>query len=186
MRAVEVLSARWIVRHPAPDIRILERVEVDRVPVGVVRPRARALPARARRRHRVAALERTADIVVLRLIAGRPVHLGEAHVPDREPQRVQLAKDAHQRPRHVLVDDELAHVPPPVEADRRHAEQPELGQRDRAARVPDVRGLELRLLVRRQRTDRVLERRRRRSRGGSKRRQHQHGQRNHEHPLHEA
>src|SRR6266516_4076264 len=65
MRAVEVLPARWIVRHPAPDIRILERVEVDRVPVGVVRPCARALPARARRRHRVAAVERTADVVVL-------------------------------------------------------------------------------------------------------------------------
>src|SRR4051812_42388971 len=75
-RTIEVRERGLVARHAASDIRILDGVEVDRLAVGMLRPRAgrlvRAGPG-ARRGGRLAALEGGREVAVLRHIAQRPV-----------------------------------------------------------------------------------------------------------------
>src|SRR4051795_6483180 len=62
VRAVAVLLRQRITAHAAADVRVLDRVQVERLPVRVVGPVAGALPAAARRWNGVAALERAGRV----------------------------------------------------------------------------------------------------------------------------
>ena len=71
-RAVEVRERGLVARHAAADVGVLDRVQVDRLAVGVLRPVCRCRSsAGARRRHGLAALERRGDVAV-----GRPAAPG--------------------------------------------------------------------------------------------------------------
>jgi hypothetical protein len=85
-------------------------------------------------------------------------------VTEREAQLVQTAKYARERTCGTLVDDELARVPPPIEAPVGDREQPQVRQRDRAALMPEAARPQLRPNRIWQRLDRGLKR--------SKREQH--------------
>ena len=60
---VAVLPPRRVPALAAADVWVLARVDVDRAPVGVLRPGAGALAAGARRGDRLAALEGSGDVV---------------------------------------------------------------------------------------------------------------------------
>src|SRR6188472_100365 len=62
--AVVVRPRRGISTLTAADVGVLNRVEVDCEPISVHGPRASAATAGARRRDRLAALERGADVAV--------------------------------------------------------------------------------------------------------------------------
>src|SRR5215211_681300 len=108
--AVAVRLRRGISALTAADVGVLDRVEVDCEPIGVHGPRASATTAGARRRDRLAALERGADVAVAGAAASRTVEVAEGHVADRKMQAVELPEHAGERMRRVLVDDELPSV----------------------------------------------------------------------------
>ena len=95
-------------RRAAADVGVLDRVDVDRVPVGMLRP-----AARARRR---AAVEGRGVVGLDRVEVAAAVVVDEAHAPDREAGVVEPPQDRHDRARRVGVDDQVARVGAPVEA----------------------------------------------------------------------
>src|SRR5215218_10185851 len=138
VRAVEERPATRIANAPAAHVRVLDRVEVDRVAVGVVRPVAAARPAGARGRDRLAAVEGARDVRLVGVAAAR-VHVLELHVPDGEVQLVEAAEDAREWLGDVVADDELPRrrlaVPGPV----RDRQQPKVPELDGATGPPIAR-----------------------------------------------
>src|SRR3954470_9796631 len=122
MGAVAVRLRQWIAAHPAPHVRVLDRVEVDRQPVRVVRPVAGAAATGTRRRNRIAAFERSGGVAVLGLLAARPVDTVDRHVTDREMEQVEPVEHLRERRRGGPVDDQLGDVVVPVEASVGHGE----------------------------------------------------------------
>ena len=106
--AVAVAPGRRVAALPAPDIGVLSRIQIDREPEGMHRPRAGAAATRARRGHRLPAFERAAEVAVPRAVAAWPVGVGQAHVADRETQLVEPPEHARERARGALVDDQLS------------------------------------------------------------------------------
>ena len=160
--AVKIRAPVWIPGHTAADIGVLTRVQVDGMPVRVIRPVARSAATRAGRRHRLSALERRGDVEIFRVCALADVEIVETHVADGKAQRVELTKDADEWFRDVAVDNELSYVRPTVEADVREREKPQVPPLHRAARPPGADGEE-RALIRREASNRRVERRRRHS-----------------------
>src|SRR5207244_2008570 len=97
LRAVEVGTASRVAALTAADVGILDRVQVDRLTESMLRPRARAASTDARRGHRLPTFEAGADVGVCRAPPYWPVRVGEAHVADREVERVELAEDQGER-----------------------------------------------------------------------------------------
>src|SRR5437899_2589803 len=62
--AVEIAPARRVAALPAADVGVLDRVDVDGLPIGVLRPGACAPAPDARRGHRLPAFEAAADVPV--------------------------------------------------------------------------------------------------------------------------
>ena len=135
LRPVEVRAARRLAGAAAAHIGVLDRVEVDRPPVGVVRPVAGARATG--RRHRPPALERAAD-VPCRPRRRRAVHVDEAQVADPEALVVEHAEDAPQRVRVRAPDHELAGRHSAVEAPVADRQEPQLGERDGTAWPPEL------------------------------------------------
>ena len=160
--AVEIRAPVWIPGHTAADIGVLTRVQVDGMPVRVIRPVARSAATRAGRRHRLSALERRGDVEIFRVRGLADVEIVETHVADGKAQRVELTKDADERFRNIAVDDELPYVRPTVEADMREREKPQVPTLHRAARPPGA-DREERALIRREESNRRVERSRRHS-----------------------
>ena len=124
-RAVQVRHARRVRRAAARDVRVLDRVDVDRAPVGVVRPVARARRRTAVERRRVVGLDR-AEVVAA-------VGVDREHAADREARVVEGAEGADDRGRRIAVDDQAPAVRPAVEADVGERDEPQVVERDRAA-----------------------------------------------------
>src|SRR5690349_7037945 len=139
--AVAIGLGRLVVALAAADVRVLARVDVDRQPVGVVGPRAGPLAARARRGHRLSALERGRDVVGA--LALGAVEVLEAHVADREAVRVHGPERAAERAGRRLVDDQLTLVRLAVEAEVADGQQAQVAEADRAALLPEPALLEL-------------------------------------------
>ena len=99
-RTRDVRPARAVGRATARDVRVLDRVHVDRRAVGVVRPARRPLDVATVERRRVVGLDRAE-------VAGA-VGIDGDHPPDREPRRVEVAEDLDELPRDVAMDDEPA------------------------------------------------------------------------------
>ncbi len=132
-RAVRERPARRR-RHPcALDVRVLDRVDVDRPAVGVLRP-----PLRPRRLGE-AAVEAGGVVGRHRGVVAAAVGVDPDHPPDREARAVEAAEHGDDVRGRVAVDDELADPPATGEVPVREPEQPQLGRRDRAARPPRVR-----------------------------------------------
>ena len=110
----------------------------------------------------MSALERGGDVEILRICGLADVEIVETHVADGKAQRVELTKDADEWLRDVAVDDELPDVRPTVEADVREREEPQVPPLYRAARPPGADGEE-RALIRREASNRRVERSRRHS-----------------------
>ena len=108
------------------------------------------------------ALEGRGDIEILRVCGRTDVEIVETHVADGKAQRVELPKDADEWFRDVAVDDELPDVRPTVEADVREREKPQVPALHRTARPPGALGDE-RALIRREASNRRVERGRRHS-----------------------
>ena len=108
----------------------------------------------------MSALERCGDVEILRICSLADVEVVETHVADGKAQRVELTKDADEWFRDVAVDDELPDVRPTVEADVREREKPQVPPLHRAARTPGA-ACDERALIRRERSDRRVERSRR-------------------------
>ena len=121
-------AARVVVHAAVLDVRVLDRVDVDRAAVRVLRPAAGAGRAAAVERRRVVGLDR-AEVA-------SAVGLDRDDLPDREPRGVQAPEHRPQRARRRLVDDEPAGTAPAVEPPVADREQPEVAERDRAAGPP--------------------------------------------------
>ncbi len=72
-RAIHVARALPVACLPTPDVRVLQRVQVDRPTIRVVRPAPRTGASRAGRRHGLATFERPAHVTVGRARAP-PTH----------------------------------------------------------------------------------------------------------------
>src|SRR5262249_56668662 len=109
----------WNVRRGAivatADVRILDRVEIDGIAVGVLGPVAGVTRAWAGRRFGEAAVEARARIRDVRSV--RAIGRGDRHLPDPEMRSIEPTKHPKERPRGIPVDDELACVRAPVEAE---------------------------------------------------------------------
>jgi hypothetical protein len=160
--AVKVRAPVRIPGHAAADVGVLTGVQVDGMPIRVIRPVPRSAATRAGRGHRLSALERGGDVEILRIRGLAEVEIVEAHVADGKAQRVELTKDADEWFRDVAVDDELSYVWPTIEADVREREKPQVPPLHRAARPPGTEG-EKRALIRREGPDRRVEGSRRHS-----------------------
>ncbi len=110
----------------------------------------------------MSALERGGDVEILRIRGLADVEVVETHVTDGKAQCVELTKDADEWFRNVAVDDELPDVRPAVEPDVREREKPQVASRHRAARPPGA-VVEERALIRREASNRRVERSRRHS-----------------------
>ena len=96
-RAVEIGPARAIAALAAAYVGVLYRVQIDRLAVCVLRPRAGAASADARRGHRLPAFEGGADVAVGGASLLRAVRIGDAHVADREADSIELAEHERER-----------------------------------------------------------------------------------------
>ena len=141
--AVEVRLGRGVAALAAADVGVLPRVDVDRKPVGMHRPRTRAACHRCRATGRLPAVEGAGDVVVARTAAGRAVDVREA-AGDGSGNAARRACGRRARvDRPPGVDDELTGMRAPVEAPVRDREQPQVRQPDRAAGTPEALGLQL-------------------------------------------
>ena len=148
--------ARWERRAVGVDVRVLDRVQVDRASVRVLRPAARALDRTAVESRRVVRLDR-AEVAAA-------VGVDRHHPADREPRRVkppEHARDDRCATSRCTIRRPGAHRP--VEAPVARADEPELVEPDRAARSPRDAG------------HRRAERGRERRHGGAKRRARRRG-----------
>ena len=102
-------------------VGVLDRVQVDRAAVRVLRPARRALDVATVERGRVVGLDR-AEVA-------RAVGIDRDHAPNREPRRVEPAENAEHRTGDVAVDDEPPGVHTRVEAPMARAHQPEVVKR---------------------------------------------------------
>ena len=134
--AVREGAARRRQHAPALEVGVLDRVDVDRLAVGVHRP------AFGARRDRVTAVERRGVVGRHRAVVAAAEAGDRLHPADREPRGVETAKDDLDVVRHAPVDDERAGVRAAVEADERDADDAKLRRPHRAAGPP--RGAELR------------------------------------------
>src|SRR3990172_1412178 len=112
----------------AADEGVLDRVDVDRAAVRVLRPALRALD--------VAAVERGGVVRLDRAKVAGPVDVDRHHAPDREAGLVEPAHHRQHRAGNVSVDDEPAGMHPAVEAPVTRRDDPELVEPDRAAWTP--------------------------------------------------
>ena len=113
-RAIHVARASPVACPPTPDVRVLQRVQVDRPTIRVVRPAPRTGASRAGRRHGLATFERPAHVTVGRARAPpTTIRVGETHVADREPQVVELPEDTAEIVGVLAGHDELAGTHPP-------------------------------------------------------------------------
>src|SRR4051794_30992826 len=122
-----------IAAHAAADVRVLDRVEVNREAVGVIGPATGAAAAAARRRDRLPALEGTGGIAIRGAVLR--VDGGDRHVMDREVDHVEAVEDLRQRRGRALVHDQLTAVVVLVEAAVGDPEDPQVAERNRAALV---------------------------------------------------
>ena len=96
------------------------------------------MPARARRRDGLAALERRGRVVVGRPGARGSVDLLEAHVVDREAHRVQTVEHLRERAGRRLVHHHLADVRAPVEAAVGHGQDAQRRETVGALGAPEL------------------------------------------------
>ena len=127
---------------PAADVRVLDRVQIDRErrrrAFDQCRPGAVAV---ARRRHRLPALERAGDVAVLRPAApAARTCSAKPHVPDREAQFVELPERPSRAARlRRLLTTSWPWCGAAVEAPVVDGQQAQVGDRRRAALVPVAR-----------------------------------------------
>ena len=121
----DVRAARVVVHAAVLDVRVLDRVDVDRAAVRVLRPAARAGRAAAVERRRVVGLDRPE--------VAAAVGVDRDDLPDREPRGVQAPEHRPQRARRRLVDDEPAGAAPAVEPPVADRELPEVARARRGS-----------------------------------------------------
>ena len=119
--AVEVRRARFGEHDATPDVRVLERVDVDRGAPRVVREGTAAGDLAAVERRRVVGRHRGVVITVVALDA--------LHPRDREALGEHRAEHAGDVCRDIPVDHELTVVDLPVEAPVRHPDDPQVVDR---------------------------------------------------------
>ena len=110
------------------DIGVLDRVDVDRQAVGVIRP--------VRGAGGVAAVEGGRVVGLDRAKVAAPVSVHELHAPDREAGAVELLESGDDLPRHRAVDDQSARVRAAVESSVAECQQAQARERHGAAAVP--------------------------------------------------
>ena len=130
-RAVDVPARRGVARPAARDVRVLDRVEVDRPAVGVLGPVGRA--------GRAAAVEGRGVVGLDRVEVGAAIGLDRQHAADREARGVELAERARDGRGDRPVHDQRPAMGMPVEADVGERDAAQVGERDRAAGPPHRR-----------------------------------------------
>ena len=162
VRSIRVRGpVRW--SDPArPELRVLDGVDVDRLPVGMHRPGATDAVA-------VPAVERRRVVVLHRALVVGAVPVDQPHPVDREASRVELPEQPGDIPRRRAMHHEPAVMRQPVEPPEGDADQTQVAQSDRASGTPRRPAHQIPDRRRERPHARPVRRRRRRRRHGGRR-----------------
>ena len=114
----------------ALEVRVLDRVDVDRQPEGMHRPALRPGP------NDVAAVEAGGVVVIERALVLPLVGVDRSHPPDRKALDVEPPENVHDLGDDAGVDHERPTMGGAFEAPVRQPHPPQLRRPDRAALVP--------------------------------------------------